>query len=110
MKKYLVVFTLLIFAVTLYGQKTVDFPDLANPSQILVDPENKNFYIADGTTIYIYSLADFHLKLSAPGNLLNPILRLAQGCLIDKYHTLPEKDDSGKTTINQAPEVMERQQ
>ncbi|MCK5074689.1 MAG: hypothetical protein KAQ98_14760 [Bacteriovoracaceae bacterium] len=62
MKKYLVVFTLLIFAVTLSGQKTVEFPELANPGQILVDPENKNLYISDGTTIYIYSLTDYHLK------------------------------------------------
>ena len=62
MKKYIIVFVLLMVFTTLSAKESVELPDLANPGQILVDPENHNLYIADGTTIYIYSLTDFKLK------------------------------------------------
>lgn len=40
----------------------MEFPELTNPGQILVDPSSKNIYISDRTTVYIYSLTDFKLK------------------------------------------------
>jgi len=62
MKRYLLILIVFLLAPPLIGRTTVDLPDLANPGQIIVDPGSKNLYIADGTTIYIYSLNDLKLK------------------------------------------------
>ena len=41
-----------LFTSLLFGtQKTVEFPDFVNPSQVIVDSKIGNLYVADGTTV-----------------------------------------------------------
>ncbi len=45
-----------------YAKKNVPLEDLVNPRMLVVDQEKKECLIADGITVYIYSLPDFNLK------------------------------------------------
>jgi hypothetical protein len=62
MKKFMLVLVLMsmLFTNPVFAVKIVPLPQLQKPNTIAVD--DNQIYIADGTSIYIYSLKDFSLK------------------------------------------------
>lgn len=57
MKKTILIFCLLILAAPVISSEVVPMPELQNPNTIMVDDDR--LYIADGISVYIYSLKDF---------------------------------------------------
>lgn len=58
-KKALLLLFILTFSSMVFSQKTVPFPEILNPSSLVVGDEY--IYVVENTTIYIYSLNNFKL-------------------------------------------------
>ncbi|MCP5109049.1 MAG: hypothetical protein GY950_37050 [bacterium] len=59
-KCYVLCVSLCLLAVSIWGGQVVPIPGLINPDEIKID--EKQIYFIDGTSIHIYSLADFKFK------------------------------------------------
>ena len=59
MKKITVLLGIFLIIPGLYAGQIISLPDLLNPDSIQVD--EGRFYVAEGTSVYIYSLKDFKL-------------------------------------------------
>ncbi len=58
----LLVLILILFSMVTFGEKPAVLEGLSKPGSLAVDPYCPQFYVTEGATIYIYSLADFKLK------------------------------------------------
>jgi len=57
MRSVLIVLMIIISSAVVFPKKVALLPELNNPHAI--ESDGKNFYIADGTTVHIYSMKDF---------------------------------------------------
>lgn len=60
MKRWLILLVLLMVSLFTFAEKLVTLPDIFRPYYLSVD--DQQFYVAEGTTVYIFSLQDFTLK------------------------------------------------
>ncbi|HLP44553.1 MAG TPA: hypothetical protein VK469_01325 [Candidatus Kapabacteria bacterium] len=62
-KRKLALFTFLIlFSMACFGEKLATLKELLKPVYLAMDPYISQFYVTEGASIYIYSLADYNLK------------------------------------------------
>jgi hypothetical protein len=59
MKQILILIIVILFSFTMFGAKVATLPDLLNPGTMSMD--DRQLYVVEKTTIYIYSLKDFKL-------------------------------------------------
>ncbi|UCH97426.1 MAG: hypothetical protein JSV88_11390, partial [Candidatus Aminicenantes bacterium] len=60
MKRLLILLVLLMLSPVTFAEKLATLPDIFRPCFLSVD--DQQFYVAEGTTVYIFSLQDFALK------------------------------------------------
>jgi DNA-binding beta-propeller fold protein YncE len=92
MKKLCLIFMLFVFTGLIYAVKVVPMPDVTYPRVIVI--EDDHMYIAETSTVYIYSLKDFKLikkfgKVGeGPGEFIPPPQKYPLGISVSKDHLL----------------------